>query len=146
MGTNYRSRVSFNCDAATNHKVVTSLIDDNKQDGNGNHIANTMLNRFGESMKWTPEDIIEKLSKKYPDVMMRLDMFPEIGEPIITIYMGGVPVNGMWALDKFPTKAKMLAGLKSIRKKKAEDERLAKEFKLARLREQTKKLEDELRK
>jgi len=141
MGTSYT--FVFECDSAKKAEMLACLAGElNDKHNNGSYLAG-MYGRRSQEMKWDPEDLLCKLSGKFPDVTIRLDLDSYDGRDTI-FFREGYAISGSWALPKFPTRAKMIAGIKSIKQQAKANERNLKLAKLAALDAEREKIKAEL--
>lgn len=84
--------------------------------------AHDCWGRFCNETKWWPDELIKKLSAKFPHVMFRLDYDGIQSQP--EFFLGDKTVEGHWVLPYFPSESKFNSGVKA---KKAYQKRIAEE-------------------
>lgn len=108
MGTYKRVRITTNTDADGESGIFLALDSDKQSD------LQFCLNKFSESTKWWPDDLIKILREKCPKVMFRVDVIYDGSssdyDPDTTFYCGKQYVSIEDAFPSFPTKSQFQSG------------------------------------
>lgn len=106
MGTYKSLRILANTSNEDELRGIVAIINDAN--------AGDYWRRFGPETKWWPDELMRKLTKKYPNVMFRLDYDGVKAQS--EFYQGDKVITAHWVLPYFPSQSKFNSGIRAEKK------------------------------
>lgn len=114
MGTHKRIKVTANLNgtnADTAGKLRSGILAVMTR-----HEASDCWEKYSESTKWWPDDMMQELTDAFPSVIFRVDLSGEATES--TFYYNGEAVDAKSIMPMFPSVTKIKNVVNSIKKKR----------------------------